>query len=330
MSSPFPAEHIPVTVDDVDYLLKVLAALDGHPRSADDFDVWLLATQAGRWTRAELAAAVLAVTRDFKGFRVLPGHVGEQVNSLREQIRHRWNPPAPPRHLAEDPKAEIEWRRRALVNYRERAVTIVAQGGNLADVPLVLDVEPNRALAPDVTSERVAALCADLGREKAVPALEAAPPLDPVRMAAVRADMASRNVAALPAGGDVRRVVLKADRDRDLYVEWSVTTDAATFVGARAEMLEHLRYSAHAATGDTPEERLQRADETGTSATSVSGDEPFGGWDDRHLTVHGLGLLPRERLAAYVFALGEGEAAVRRLIVVRKPKTQRVAGAVPA
>jgi hypothetical protein len=105
--------------------------------------------------------------------------------------------------------------------------------------------------------------------------------------------------------------ILKVDREQDLYVEWSTVVDNACRAGTRAEMLEALQreeprgYTANP--GNAPEDRMRRADETGTSALWPSSNDPFGGWNDQYLMVEQRGLLPRERLSAYLDAHFDGD-----------------------
>lgn len=104
--------------------------------------------------------------------------------------------------------------------------------------------------------------------------------------------------------------VLKVDPDLDLYVEWSTVVDDACRVGTRAEMLETLRRAVPPGydpqPGSAPEDRLRRADESGTTALWPSAVDPFGGWGDRYLMVQQRGLLPRGRLSAYLAAHADG------------------------
>lgn len=90
-------------------------------------------------------------------------------------------------------------------------------------------------------------------------------------------------------------------RDRDLYVEWSTVVDNAINAGDRTEMLAHLTDGIPAGyaplPGNSPEDRLARADETGTSMRS--GD---GAWDS-NLMVGQNGTLRRADLGRFVDAL---------------------------
>lgn len=144
MSSPIPIEHNPVVPEDFRTVFKLLAGIDGHKRSAEDVQTWMIAAKAGRWSRAQLAAAILALSANFTGYRVQPGHMTEQINRNRDKIRAHWYCPDPPRSLADDPAGEVAWRRWAAENYADRALLALANGDPLDDVPLSLEQEPAR------------------------------------------------------------------------------------------------------------------------------------------------------------------------------------------
>ena len=101
------------------------------------------------------------------------------------------------------------------------------------------------------------------------------------------------------------RYVIKAARDRDLYMEWSEHVDAPTFVGTRAQTLDYL-IEEFGRTGQ-PEARLQRADDIGTSAIrdplSPNWKYPLtGAWEDTGFIVQQRGWLPRDRFAEFLDA----------------------------
>jgi hypothetical protein len=103
--------------------------------------------------------------------------------------------------------------------------------------------------------------------------------------------------------------IIKVAPARDLYVEWSSMVEAPTRVGTRVEMLRYLSRSSTRGDSDAPEVRLQRADETGTSA---KGDYAWcGAWDHAGLVAEQRGVLPRSRLAEYCehYAADDMEAA---------------------
>lgn len=99
------------------------------------------------------------------------------------------------------------------------------------------------------------------------------------------------------------RVIIKAAQDKDLYIEWSSIVEAPTFIGTRAEILPYLR-SSRDRPGNAPEARLQRADETGSSAKRDPRAPAYrgpldGAWDDNGLIYQQMGWLPRAKLAEF-------------------------------
>ena len=105
-------------------------------------------------------------------------------------------------------------------------------------------------------------------------------------------------------------IIVKADRDRDLYMEWSSTVESPTAIGTRAEMLDYLTHHQGFLGGpaDSPEERLARADENGSSTTpdplAPGYTGPLdGNWDDSGFIVEQCGWLPRARLAEFLDAM---------------------------
>lgn len=102
------------------------------------------------------------------------------------------------------------------------------------------------------------------------------------------------------------RFVMKVDPDRDHYVEWSTVVDNWCADGTRAEMLDRLKRDAPSSSpGHTPEDRLRRADKTGTSAMFYS--PPFEGSWESDLMVEQRGLLPRKDLRRYLDAMAAGQ-----------------------
>jgi len=88
-------------------------------------------------------------------------------------------------------------------------------------------------------------------------------------------------------------ILIKANPHVNLYVGWSSVVEAPVFVGTRAEAVRHF-----AGRGSEPvEQRLERADSTGTSA--LWGDPPYeGAWEDSGLIYMQQGILPRANLLA--------------------------------
>lgn len=101
--------------------------------------------------------------------------------------------------------------------------------------------------------------------------------------------------------------IIKATRDRDLFVEWSSIVEAPTFIGTRAEILAHLDRAPEPWRGDSPDARVVRAEETGTSMKRDPMAPGYvgpldGAWDDSGQIVEQRGWLPRARLAEFLDA----------------------------
>ena len=94
--------------------------------------------------------------------------------------------------------------------------------------------------------------------------------------------------------------IIKVSRERDLYMQWSSVVDAPTALGTRNDMVTYLdetsdiRWEEKRAADIA--ERLNRADETGTSSRFV----PFAvGWNDKGLIFQQRGWLPRGQFEAF-------------------------------
>jgi len=94
-------------------------------------------------------------------------------------------------------------------------------------------------------------------------------------------------LAELRAGQDprLRCLIVKAAKDRDLYVGWSNVCEMPAGVWTRAEALAY----------GFPRSRLDRADENGSSDLSCKD----GWWDDAGFVAEQRGWLKRDRLGDY-------------------------------
>jgi hypothetical protein len=107
-------------------------------------------------------------------------------------------------------------------------------------------------------------------------------------------------------------IILKAARDKDLYVAWSTNVEAPVGWGTRDEMLDDLWRDHNRAhpdcipkPGTGPDARMDRVDATGTSAR----DWTFGDWSDEEFIYEQRGLLPRTELAHACDLLEAGREA---------------------
>lgn len=112
------------------------------------------------------------------------------------------------------------------------------------------------------------------------------------------------------------KYIMKAAPDIDFYVEWSTVVDNWTFAGTRAEMLEYLHeenglnHRGFAPlSGNWPEDRLVRCDQTGTSIRlrSPGAEAPLGSWSEKTIQVENTGTIPRSKLREYVEASNAGD-----------------------
>ena len=103
-------------------------------------------------------------------------------------------------------------------------------------------------------------------------------------------------------------IVLKESPDSDYYVEWSSVVEAPTFAGTRVEMLAHLQRQSDPWLREDaphhPEQRLRRADETGTTSlwvTEAGMRDKYpedGAWDDTPSIYMQRGLVSRANIFA--------------------------------
>lgn len=112
------------------------------------------------------------------------------------------------------------------------------------------------------------------------------------------------------------KIVIKEAPDVDFYVEWSSIVESWTFAGNRAEMLAHLQRDSDPWLREDaphhPEQRLRRADETGTTSLWVTraaeespefaahGYAEDGSWEDETTIYEQRGILSRANIFALV------------------------------
>jgi hypothetical protein len=101
----------------------------------------------------------------------------------------------------------------------------------------------------------------------------------------------ARELAAEQSRNFPRCLLIKPAREQDLYVGWSVDILGLVAMWTREEAIA----------AGCPPSKLNRADETGTSAR-----DGYGHWDTDGVLVGRRGFLPRARLADYAAACTEG------------------------
>lgn len=109
-------------------LLTLAAGYDRRTVGQTDVQAWgAMAAQCG-WTSAHAQRAVL-VHFERSDRPVMPAHINTIIDETRRGIRARFTESiTPPRELADDPRAEIAWRRQYAAEYVERALDAWALG----------------------------------------------------------------------------------------------------------------------------------------------------------------------------------------------------------
>lgn len=106
-------------------------------------------------------------------------------------------------------------------------------------------------------------------------------------------------------------IVVKCDPTEDLYLVWNRVADGPEFVGDRMALMQYLGSGRTEPTQngeETIQERIRRADTTGTSCRpdpnpNVSVYPLDGSWEDSGFVYDQRGWLPRERLSDFARAI---------------------------
>ena len=116
----------------------------------------------------------------------------------------------------------------------------------------------------------------------------------PAGYSVIRTDELERlqEIEAEASGRFRVKEIIKPDRDKDFYVDWSHVCEMPAWCGTSAEAIAE----------GCPPSRLRRADENGTSMKDSFGCD----WDDSGLIAEQRGYLPRARIGAYAVAWLDG------------------------
>lgn len=123
-----------MTADEVIDLLTMIAAFDQRTVGDDDVQAWLLIATAEDWTSPLAQRAVIEhYRRGGDRPRIKPGHITDTLTDLRRTISRTLLRAdlQPPRELADDPRAEITWRRDHARQITDRALAAWARGEDL-------------------------------------------------------------------------------------------------------------------------------------------------------------------------------------------------------
>jgi hypothetical protein len=120
-----------VTTDDVIDLLTMIAAYDQRTVGEDDVRAWTLIARAENWTTPLAQRAVIEHHRaNADRGRIRPAHITDTIRQARETIRRAvlTRDLQPPRELADNPRAEINWKRQTIHDTTEAALAAWASG----------------------------------------------------------------------------------------------------------------------------------------------------------------------------------------------------------
>lgn len=115
-------------------LLMLIAGFDQRTVGKSDVEIWhTMATECG-WTWPLARRAVLDHhKRGSDKRRITPAHITDAIDNARALIRKQvfCRDLVPPKDLADNPRAELDWRRRHIAAVTERALNAWANGEQL-------------------------------------------------------------------------------------------------------------------------------------------------------------------------------------------------------
>lgn len=127
-----------MTPDETVDLLSMIVTFDQRTVGEADVAAWhAIATECG-WTWPLARRATLEHhKRGGDRPRIKPGHITDAIDAARELIRRQvfQRDLVPPRELADDPKAELAWRRQHIADVVERGLHAWATGEQLTALP---------------------------------------------------------------------------------------------------------------------------------------------------------------------------------------------------
>lgn len=148
-----------MTPDETIDLLTLIATFDQRTVGESDVAAWHAIATECDWTYPLVRRAVLEHhKRGGDKPRIRPAHITDAIDGARTVIRKQVfsRDLVPPKELADDPRAELEWRRRHITEVTDRALSAWANGEPL----------PQLESAPAETGgeDRMAGLVGNFGR----------------------------------------------------------------------------------------------------------------------------------------------------------------------
>jgi hypothetical protein len=187
-----------VTHDEVIDLLTLIAASDKRTVGQADVEVWHAVATADAWTFSRARHALIEHLRHNDAM-VTPAHINKIIDTARQRARAKLiGDINPPRDLADDPHAEIAWRRQHTTDYIEAALEAWAHGHPMPDhTP---DPAPALAATDRPQLEAIVAMLANRHQVTRGGPSEPADPNDSAaRLDAARAELDAIRTAPAPA-----------------------------------------------------------------------------------------------------------------------------------
>jgi hypothetical protein len=123
-----------MTPDETCDLLALIAGFDQRTVGEADIEIWHdIATECG-WTFPLAKRAVIEHhKRGSDKRRITPAHITDAIDAARALIRRQVfsRDLVPPKDLGDNPRAELDWRRRHIAAVTERALNAWANGEQL-------------------------------------------------------------------------------------------------------------------------------------------------------------------------------------------------------
>lgn len=126
-----------MTPDETIDLLTLIATFDQRTVGESDVAAWHTIATECHWTYPLVRRAVLEHhKRGGDKPRIRPGHITDAIDGARALIRKQVfsRDLVPPKELADDPRAELEWRRRHIADVTDRALSAWANGEPLPQI----------------------------------------------------------------------------------------------------------------------------------------------------------------------------------------------------
>ncbi|CRK59046.1 hypothetical protein [Alloactinosynnema sp. L-07] len=173
-----------MTEDEVIDLLTLVAAGDRRTVGHADVEVWLGVAEDDGWTFPRARRALREHRRTSTDW-VTPAHLCAHITAARKTARSKFTEDVcPPQYLADDPRAEIAWRRQRADRWTEHALDVWADTGTVPD-----DL-PQRAEHGETMRPELGGAVARLARRFGITGAGKPQPADPNQHAEARAEAA--------------------------------------------------------------------------------------------------------------------------------------------